>query len=181
MLLILLIPLAFGVEELSFSLISVERFEVEFEVGALDIDKVYFIFEDKAGNSSFATFERKEEKFELSIVDGGAHEIYTAPVIDERLIFTWPDYWINGVQMTLALKQGDMPKLDINTYNFVSSVISFTTLGTSKIEAVYSCEKTCSYYYLIIPFVLCIFGSRYDMFLKLYEKRNGVTAEETIV
>ena len=174
---LVLIPLAFGIEELSFSSTTVERFEIAFEIGAIALDKVYFLFEDNANNSSFATFERKGGKFELSIVDSDAHEIYTAPVIIDRLIFTWPDYLINGLQMTLVLKQGTLPTLTINTYTFLSSLLSFATLGNSRIDVVYSCEESCDYYYLIIPFVVFVLGSRYDLFLKLYGERYETPVE----
>lgn len=185
MFLLLLIPLALSIEELSFSSHSVERFDVQFESGAVDIDKEYFLFQGSTYNSSHAYFCRKGKQYELTLIDGDSHEIYTAPAVDARFTFSWPDYSINNVQMTLVLFQGALGTLDMNSYHFLSSVLSFTSLGTSDQHnstfepglSVSSCEKTCNYYYLIIPFVICILGSRYELFLKLFEERYGPPVE----
>ena len=177
MFLLLFIPLVVGVEELTFSSTIIEHFEVEFETGVTNFDKHYFLFEDSADNWTFATFERKEKQYELILANNQAHEIYTAPVVDDELIFSWPDYLINGIQMTLVLKQGDLDVDDVDTYRFLSSVLSFSPLGTPKVESVYSCEEVCRYYYLLIPVVVCAFGSRFDLFLKLYQKYHRIPIE----
>ena len=176
MFLLLLIPLVLG-GEFSFSSLSIESFEVEFEVGITDIEKEYFLFQGNSTKAPFAYFCRKEKQYELTLIGGEFHEIYTAPVVDHQLIFAWPNYSINSVQMTLVLKQGSLRTFDVTSYHFLSSVLSFTTLGTTNIEPMQLCEKACSYYYLIIPFLVCVLGSRYDLFLKSYQKRYGIPVE----
>ena len=205
MFLFLLIPLTSAIEELSFSSRSGDHFEVKFERGDTDIDKQYFTFQGSTDNSSYSYFYRKGKQYQLIITDGEFHEIYTAPAVDKQFTFSWPDYSINNVQMNLVLSQGELDTLDFNYYHFDSSVLQFLTLTTSDrressstsrseryltayftggknttfepCSQVYSCEKTCNYYYLIIPFVICVLGSRYDLILQIYETRYGIQVE----
>lgn len=172
---------ALEITEFSFSSPPyIKSFDVEFEVGATDIDKEYFLVQGNTSDTSFGYFCRKEKQYELSLIDGGAHKIYTAPVVDDQLKFSWPIYSINNVRMTLVLEQGDVSMDHVSSCHFLSSVLSITTVRTPNVEPVYSCEEKCDYYYLIIPFVVCVLGSRYDLLLNLYRNRQGLQEIEEL-
>ena len=91
---------------------------------------------------------------------------------------------LNDQAMSLVLKQGTLPQMMLDSYSFKASPVGFcvstsenrtinycTPLVESKFILENSCDKTCAYYYLIIPFVFCVLGSRFDLFMKLYQKR----------
>lgn len=192
MILLFLISLVSGIEELSFSTPTVKYFKVEFEVGTITIDKNYFTVQANTDNSSFTYFCRKERQYELTLINNETYKIYTTPVIDDS---------INSMHMILVMNQEVVDTLHVYDYLFISSILSFTNLSVNKTTVDISllgckmsstimvptnknttlvaplplclCGETSNYYYLIIPFVICILGSRYDLFLKYYRNQYG--------
>lgn len=181
---LLFIPCASGIMTFNFENDSLKYFQIEFNVDKTKSEEVYFILESSIENDSYVTFEKKATQYELTLLHTDAHEIYTFSTSENRLKFTWPQKLINDQAMSLVLKQGTLPQMTLDSYSFKPSAVGFcvstsenrTTnycapLDESRLILENSCVKSCAYYYLIIPFVFCVLGSRFDLFMKLYQKR----------
>lgn len=180
MLLLLFIPLSVGLDDSVFTAKQPIKFKVQFDIGQLDLDVNYFVLANESDTCVF--FERKKTLYELTLIYDDGHEVYTAPVYGGELIFSWPDKTINGEVMTLALAQtkSTLPYLDTYMFNAPTRQISITPLEDADAVTAPCRGSSCDYYYLIIPFAVCIMGSRLDLFLKLYRNHYTPVLETTV-
>lgn len=154
----------------------------------LTADKVPIVF-----------LERKYDRYELTLVQKENHQIYTAPVNNQSCVkFSWPEAVINGVPMNLILSQGSLKLQPIDGFIFMTPInrLNLTTdLITSEIKTtqetatrliepvstatgIIRCDINSDYWYLIIPFVICLLGSRADSLVKLW--RSHLTRDSGI-
>ena len=143
----------------------------------------------------YVFLELKNSRYELTILQGESHEIYTLPATQPQtsIIFEWPMKLIDGQSMKKVLHQGNisLPKLDKCKLVTSTTKATFYTEGGKLPEGklledgdlsklTYQCDTNeIGVYFILIPiFVICVLASRVDLLQTLWRRYRQITEAE---
>ena len=129
----------------------------------------------QSNGTDYVYLELKNRQYELTIVQGDNHEIYTLPCGSalNPITFKWPEKDIDGHAMKMVLQQGNIsvPNLDTCKFNTPTERVIFFASEVNKIDIqpsdlgklTYHKPPTDKLCFILIPIIiLCALGSRFD-------------------
>ena len=127
---------------LLFGLVSALAFEIQFIVNH-DATHDYFYFN---GENETAHLFRENNTVTLHLAKDLNYTIYQADILS-TLSFTWDDFKVNGIAMTLVQDNGDVNKSRYSTFTFLSPIVHEPVLDCSAQPVINF--KTINYGYII--------------------------------
>lgn len=151
--------------------------DIYFRVGFLMNKTPTHFFTLGNGSNSCVFLEKKTSILELTLTHDGAHEIYTAPAPTGNFVFEWPAKTINSSDMSLVLTQGVLMMPYLDSFRFVAPITELTlSAGGFNVSPALNAynnnnnNNKCGLSYLtVIPFVVLLAMSRYDLYMKLWK------------
>ena len=150
-----------------FSLLSVHSFVVEFPVHVGD-KQDYFFFE---GENQTAHLYRNNYTLGLYLSHGSNYSLYNAEINQNNFIFSWFEFSVDGVKMTLSDKVGSVDDLQFENFTFLSPITDVIS-NEGEAECVYQLNSV-NYWYILL--IVLLVGALFD------SKTHGLEMVKKIV
>ncbi len=169
---------------LLFGLVSALSFQIQFIVNH-DETQNYFYF---SGENETAHLFRENNTVTLYLAKDLNFTIYEADILS-TLSFTWEDFKINGIAMTLVRENGNVDNSRYNTFTFLSPMIHEPILDCSTQHFINFKSINYGYLIAIVSIVAVIFDLKpvvvkriQEILLKqnIYESAQRISTETEV-